>query len=145
MKDMPTRTTATAGTTTLDVLLKHGASPNGVPGKGWTSPLAAAIEGSCSKETIQLLYRYGAEAYPKDLSLVSLEALLKAGADPNTAEDRNPPLLHASQQILRKQGDTAMCLLLQYGVDPLRSVKDGFSTQNSVREIGPFSPFWKGE
>lgn len=123
---------------TLDVLLNHGASPNGVPWKGWTSPLAAAIEGSCSKETIQLLHSHGAEVNLKDLSLVSLavtsenfmalEVLLKAGADPNTAEDRNPPLLHASQQILRKQSDTAMWLLLQYGADPLRSVKDGFST-----------------
>lgn len=126
------------GNETLDILLKHGASPNGVPGKGWTSPLAAAIQGACSMETIQLLLSHGADVNVNEMSLVSLaitsknfmalEVLLKVGADPNIAEDRDLPLLYASQQILQEEGDTAMSLLLEYGADPLRSIKDGSST-----------------
>lgn len=128
----------------LDILLKNGADPNGFLENGNRTHLASAIRGCSSVETIQLLLSHGAEVNPKGESLIivaidlrnynALEVLLKAGADPNGDEDQIP-LMNAAREsrVSKLRGrddpdDRAMCLLLQYGADPLSLTKDGSST-----------------
>lgn len=128
---------------TLETLLKHGADPNSVRQEHDWAPLTAAIRGNCDIETIQLLIKHGASLHNRpenpinsaiySRNLAVLEMLLKAGADPNSADRGDHyPLLQAGRELRSGLNDTAMSLLLKYGADPHRLMKDGSTVFHEI-------------
>jgi ankyrin repeat protein len=126
---------------TLEILLRHGADPNGVCTNRWQRdrddrPLNYAIASHRDISVLQLLIDHGAsicDGYEPPVytalrrnHIPALEMLLKAGADPNGTND-NCPLIQAAET--ESCSSTAVIeLLLRYGADPSKPIDDGSST-----------------
>lgn len=127
---------------TLRILLNHGIDPKAVRREGERSSVYTAVGNGADWEMIDLLLKYGASVDTRGSGLINIaisshnpvivELLLEAGADANGAGDkRTIPLLertccpNCGVMEFCSHREATMSLLLRYGANPLRVIKNG--------------------